>query len=456
MVFAHVVEHVFQFCSLLFGQAHVAVFALAEEGDFARFFLVSQYHCIFACVRYVGQAEDFDRNRRAGFIDGFAVFVNHCTDFTECSTGQQHIAFFQRTALYQEGSNCAAAFVQTCLYDDTFGRCIDWGSKLQNFGFEQDGFEQCIDVQAFFSGNVDKLYIAAPFVRHDFVSSQLLADTLRVGGFFIDFVDGNHHRYARSFSVGNRLDGLRHHAVVGCNHKNHDIGCFRTARTHSGKRFVTRSIQEGNHAAWGFNVVCTDVLGNAARFALYHFGAADVVQQRSFTVVDVTHDGNDRRTRQCFGFHGFHAFIQECFRIVGGSRFADVAEFFYHNQGGVLVDGLVDGDHHAHFHQGFNHFDAFNGHFVRQIGNGNGFGNQNFVYDGFGRRLEGVLVRLEFEFLAFFTAAYALVVAVACIVAVATAFAAFAFGVAALVLFVTIAAVVFFIARVVFGFAFAG
>ena len=53
------------------------------------------------------------------------------------------------------------------------------------------------------------------------------------------------------------------------------------------------------------------------------------------------------------------------------------------------------------------------------------------------------------SFLPFFAAAYALVVTVACIVAVATAFAALAFGVAALVLFVTIAAVVFYCARCV-------
>ena len=198
------------------------------------------------------------------------------------------------------------------------------------------------------------------------------------------------------------------------------------------------------------------MLGNAARFALYHFGAADVVQQGSFTVVNVTHDGNHRRTRQCFGFHGFHAFIQECFRIVGGGRFADVAEFFHYNQGGVLVDGLVDGDHHAHFHQGFNHFDAFNGHFVCQVGNGNGFRYQDFVYDGLSRRLEGVLVWLKFEFFAFFAATYALVVTIACIVAVTAAFAAFASGVTTLSVFITVTTVFFFTARAVFGFAFAG
>ena len=142
-------------------------------------------------------------------------------------------------------------------------------------------------------------------------------------------------------------------------------------------------------------------------------------------MVNVTHHGNNRRTRQCFSFHSFHAFIQERFGIVGGGRFADVAEFFHHN------------------------------HFVRQIGNGNGFGNQDFVNDGFGRCLEGVLVRLEFEFLAFFTAAYALVVAVARIT-VASAFTAFAFGVAALVVIVAVVAVFFFRTGRIGGFAFCG
>ena len=132
-----------------------------------------------------------------------------------------------------------------------------------------------------------------------------------------------------------------------------------------------------------------------------------------------------------------------------------MAEFFHHNQGGVLVDGLVDGDHHAHFHQGFDHFHAFDCHFMRQIGNGNGFGNQDFVNDGFGRCLEGVLVRLEFEFLAFFTAAYALVVAVARIT-VASAFTAFTFGVAALVVIVAVVAVFFFRTGRIGGFAFCG
>ena len=53
--FAHVVEHIFQLGSLLLGKAHIAVFALAEQGDLARFFLVCQHQRIFACVGHVRQ-----------------------------------------------------------------------------------------------------------------------------------------------------------------------------------------------------------------------------------------------------------------------------------------------------------------------------------------------------------------------------------------------------------------
>ncbi|MNG95139.1 hypothetical protein D3C79_541650 [compost metagenome] len=55
-------------------------------------------------------------------------------------------------------------------------------------------------------------------------------------------------------------------------------------------------IQEGDHAVVGFYVVSTDMLGNTTGLACCHLGGADVVQQRSFTVVNVAHDGHDRCT----------------------------------------------------------------------------------------------------------------------------------------------------------------
>ena len=295
-----------------------------------------------------------------------------------------------------------------------------------------------------FCRNINKLHIAAPFVAHDFILRQFLADALGVRRFLVNFVHGHHQRHTGGFGVGNRFHRLRHHAVIGGHHQNHDVGGLRAACTHSGKRFVPRSIQERHHAARCFDVIRADVLRDAARFACHHFAAADVVQQRSFTVVNVPHHRNNGWARQQFCRAGGF-FAQEGIGVVDGGGFSDVSHFFHHNQRGFLVQRLVDGNHHAHFHQRFDHFHAFHRHFVRQIGNGDGFGHQHFMHHGLGGGLEAVLVGFQFQFFAFFAAAHALVVAAA---SAASVFAAFAFAFAATHFFIiaAVAAVVFFAA----------
>ena len=415
---------------------------MAEQRHFAGFFLVCQHQRVFARVRHVRQAKNFHGDGRAGFVNGFAVFVQHGAHFTECRAGQKHIAFFQRAALHQQGGHRAASFVQTGFHDNAFGRRVYRGFQFQHFGFQQHGFQKFVDIQTLFGGYIDELHVAAPFVGNDFVLRQLLADAVGVGGIFINFVHSHHHRHTGGFGVGNRFHGLRHHAVVGGHHQNHDVGGLRAACTHGGKRFVARRVQERYHAFGRFHMVCANVLRDTACFTRHHFTAADVVQQRGFTVVHVAHHSYDGRTRQHFSIDRL-GFVQEGIGVVNRGGFADMPHFFHHQKRGVLVERLVDGYHHAHLHQGFDDFHAFHGHFVRQIGHGNGFGHQDFVHHGFGRRLETMLVRLEFEFLAFFAAAHAFVVA-----ATATRiFAFFAVAAAAVVVIVAaVAAVVFFAA----------
>ena len=77
----------------------------------------------------------------------------------------------------------------------------------------------------------------------------------------------------------NRFNGLGHHAVIGGYDQNNDVGCLGTPGTHGSKRLVTWGIQEGDHAAFRFNVVSTNVLRNAASFTRGHFCTANVVKQ---------------------------------------------------------------------------------------------------------------------------------------------------------------------------------
>ena len=115
------------------------------------------------------------------------------------------------------------------------------------------------------------------------------------------------------------LDGflrLRHDAVISCHHQNHNVGRVGTTGTHGGERLVTRGIEKRHHAARGFHVVGTNVLGNAPGLARGHFRPTDVVQQGGLAVVDVAHDRDHRRSRQRLSFLLGYLVNREGFRIV--------------------------------------------------------------------------------------------------------------------------------------------
>ena len=94
----------------------------------------------------------------------------------------------------------------------------------------------------------------------------------------------------------NRLNGLRHNAVVCRNNQNDNIGNLCTTSTHSGKGLVTWGIDEGNLTAVNGDLRSTDCLSNAASLAGCNASVTDCVQKRCLTVVNVTHDGNYWRT----------------------------------------------------------------------------------------------------------------------------------------------------------------
>ena len=154
------------------------------------------------------------------------------------------------------------------------------------------------------------------------------------------------------------LNGLRHNAVICCDHEDCHVGDLRTTGTHSGERLVTGGIDEGNRAVFtfdgGVDLVCTDVLGNAAGLTLNDIGVTDSVQQAGFTVVNVTHDGNDRGTSLqnilalsfCFGFKvDVEGLEQLTLLILRGNDLNRVAQFGTQQLEGLLIQGLSLGSH---------------------------------------------------------------------------------------------------------------
>ena len=139
---------------------------------------------------------------------------------------------------------------------------------------------------------------AAELLEHDAVLQQLLLHLRHVRRRQIDLVDRDHHRHAGVLGVRDRLDRLRHHLVIRGDHEHDDVRHLRTARAHGRECLVARRVEEGDRlAVRERDVVRTDVLRDAAGLAGNHVRLADVIEQRRLAMVDVTHDRDDRRTR---------------------------------------------------------------------------------------------------------------------------------------------------------------
>ena len=149
-------------------------------------------------------------------------------------------------------------------------------------------------------GDVDEHGVAAVLLGHQPVLGELTAHLRRVGTLTVHLVDRDHDRHLGGERVVERLDRLRHHAVVGGHHQDGDVGRLGATGTHGGEGLVTRGVDEGDLALvavdLGGHLVGTDGLGDATGLAGDHVGLADRVEQLRLAVVDVTHDGDDRRT----------------------------------------------------------------------------------------------------------------------------------------------------------------
>ena len=137
--------------------------------------------------------------------------------------------------------------------------------------------------------------VAAPLLGLQTELGELGHDPGGIGVLAVDLVDGHHDRHLGGAGVVDGLAGLGHDAVVGRDHQHHDVGGLGAAGPHGGERLVARGVDEGDRLAVLLDLVGADVLGDATGLAGDHVGVADVVEQLGLAVVDVAHDGDDRR-----------------------------------------------------------------------------------------------------------------------------------------------------------------
>ena len=193
------------------------------------------------------QTQDEHRTGRTRLGHLVAVLVEHGADATVRAARHDRVAGPQRALLDQDGRHRTATLVEVGFHRDTLGRPVDRSGELQRrVGGQEDGLEQLVDADAGLGGHVDEHRVAAVLLGEQAVVRQLLPDLVRVGVRLVDLVDRDHDRHVGGLGVVERLDRLRHHAVVGRDHQDHDVGHLGATGTHGGERLVTRGVEEGD------------------------------------------------------------------------------------------------------------------------------------------------------------------------------------------------------------------
>ena len=142
----------------------------------------------------------------------------------------------------------------------------------------------------------------------------------------------------------------RHDRVIGCNDDDSDIRYLCSTGTHGSECLVTRGVKERDAASVRqLHVVCADVLRDASGLAGNDIGLAHIVQQRGLTVIHVSHDGDDRRTRDKFAL--VILLLVDCLLHFGADIFRSVSELISHQIDGLGVQTLVDTYHDTDRHE---------------------------------------------------------------------------------------------------------
>ena len=284
-------------------------------------------------------------------VDAAALIVEHHTDAPKRSTRDDHIAGVQSAVLNEDGGDRSAAAVELCLDDGAAGETVGIGGKLLCFRNQQDHLQQRFNSFSALGrdGNADD--IAAPFLRDQLIFGQLLLDLLRIGSRLIDLVDGDDNLNAGGLGVVDRLDGLRHDAVVGSNDQYRDVGDLRAARPHRGEGGVSRRVEEGDRLIVDLHLIGADVLGDAARLGGGDVGLADGIEQGGLAMIDVAHDHDDRGagSEMIIVILGS---VKELFFKGDDNLMLDLrADLHGDESGSVIIDDLRNRGHDAYPHQ---------------------------------------------------------------------------------------------------------
>ena len=342
-------------------------------GNFACLLFRFHHVKLVASLRSTVETEHRGSVSRKHLFHAHTAFVEQGLHTTVVRTSHEDVALTERTVAHEDSRHVATTLVERTFDDRTHSAAVGVRFEFEKVSFEEHLFEEFVDADARLRRDILRLVLTAPFLHEEVHRSQRSLDGIGVSTGFVDFVDGKDDGHTSSHSVVDGFLRLWHHVVVGSNDDDGDVGDLRTTSTHSREGFVTWSVEESNLTTiLELHVVSPDVLGDTTGFTGNHVGVADVVEERSLTVVNVTHHSDDGRAFAEV-FFVVHLFDDGLLHF-GRNEFCGETKFFGHHFNGFLVKTLVDGHHNADAHASADDLCHRNVHHCGQFVGGHKFG----------------------------------------------------------------------------------
>src|SRR5690242_14103440 len=362
-----IAHHLFEAAALAGNRQPLAPLALTVVCDLSGARLVLDDGELIARFRRRIEAEHLDGDRWTRARDLLTELVDQRANAAIGRARDDEIAKMQSAALDQSRADRPASALELGLDDHPFRRAVGIGPELKHLGLKSDGIEQLVEARPFQGRDLDLERIAAEDLHHDLLAQQLGTHALRIGARLVDFVDGDDHRHAGRLGVVDGLDRLRLNPIVGGDDENYDVGHLGTALAHGGKCLMARGVDERDLVPGRrHHLIGADMLRDAAGLLADDIGGADGVEQRGFAVVDMAHDGDDRRAR--LQILGLIVGADEAFLDVGLRHAPDrVPELLCDELSRVGVDHIGDLVHVAVAHERFDDVDATLGHAIGEL-----------------------------------------------------------------------------------------
>ncbi len=168
---------------------------------------------------------------------------------------------------------------------------------------------------------------STPVFGNQLIFRQFLFHPFHIGAGLINLINCHDNFHSCRFCMADSLHGLRHNTVVCSHHENGNIRCIGSAHTHCSKCFMARCIQKCNLFSVTLYHISADVLSDASCFPVDDMSIPDRIQQRSFSMIHMSHYTHNRRTFFLNGHIFFLFFQQFCYHIYFFFLLTDTVEF---------------------------------------------------------------------------------------------------------------------------------